>query len=482
MSAYKEIENAYMRNMFAGNEKKDSLIDFYLSLEDKNITDDGEKNLYHLAARFFDHKAVEYLGSENIKPRPDEDGNTPLHEVIRSPYCNDATNFRKMEEDIFSTVKALIDLGVNPKKKNDNGKLAYMEAGKLCMYPFIKAIAETETKMHAVEDEQKNLLHIITDVLYHRKSVNGFSENAYDTLKILLESGFPDPEDKDIFGNTPLYYAQKSEVKEIAALISGDESDVNTGGMTLNQAVLNNDIEAVTALLEQGADPQEISDDKRTPLMYACEYPRPEIVKLLLKYKADPNFVVGETGSTAMSFLLTQSIHNLGRGFKGGNQPPKDIRSILRMLLDGETDPNTPLDQQGNTPLIYVANMDYFAGLNNSLAEELIEGGADVNKSNLSGHTPLMIFALKGDEPEHSLAELLLDNNANPSFTDAWSNTALMYAASNTNKISGKKIASLILDSGYKELNRVNNAGQTAMDIAVTQENESLVKLLIENM
>jgi ankyrin repeat protein len=387
-----------------------------------------------------------------------------------------------MEDAIYRTVKALIDAGVNPKKKNDDGEIAYMVAGKACMYPFLKAVAEAGVKMDAVGDEGKNLLHMITDVLYHRKTVNGFRDNAYKTIQILLESGSPDPEDKDIFNRTPLDYAQKSDVKEIAALISGDEGAAATGGMTLNQAVLNNDLEAVVALLEQGADPGELSEDKHTPLMWACEYPRPEIIKLLLKHKANPNFTVGETGVTALSYLLTHSVQNLGRGFKGGSQPPKDIRSILRMLLDAGADPNAPLDQNGNTPLIYVANMDYFAGLNSSLAEELIDGGADINKANLSGQTPLMIFAIKGDESEHNIAELLLDNGADPAMTDGGSNTALMYAASNSNKMSGKKIAELILSSGYKEIDRVNNAGQTAMDIAVTRENEALVKLLVTAM
>lgn len=480
---YDELESAYRQNMFARDgEKKETLVELYKGLDDKSTTGDSEKNLYHLAARYFDAEAIMYLAGEGVKPRADDSNNTPLHDAAASPYGNDKANFTKMEERIYRTAKALIDAGVNPKKKNDDGSLAYVGAALSGNYPLLRAIAEAGVKMDAVVGEGKNLISKICDTLYHRKNIAGEKENAYQTIKILLESGV-DPEDKDIFDRDSLYYAQRSEVKEIAALVAGiedDETAAKTGGQTLTRAILNNDMEAVQALLESGSNPDEVEEQERTPLMWACDYPKPDIVKLLLKHKADANYVVGETGKTAMFYLLTSSIQHIRSG------SPQEIRktytTILRSLFDAGLDADAPLDAGGNTPLIYVANMDYFAGLNNTLAEELIEGGADVNKANLNGQTPLMVFAGKGDEQEHGIAELLLDNNADPALTDSSSNTPLMYAASNTNKQSGKKIAELILENGYKDLDRVNNAGQTAMDIAVSSQNESLVKLLITNM
>ena len=482
MTTYNDFLAAYRQNMFAAEGQKTALMEHYRALQDKNITGEGEKSLLHLAATYYDWEAVEYLLSEGVRTRADENGNTPLHALANSPYGNDGTNYGKYANEIYRTVKALIDASVSPKKKNDDGVIAYVLAGKSCNFAFIKAVADSGVKMDHVGDEGKNLLHMITDALYHRKSVRGFSENAYETIKILLEAGSPDPEDKDVFGRTPLQYAQSSDVKQIAALIMGDESAAATGGLTLCEAVLNNDIEAVKALLDGGADPQELSDANRTPLMYACEYPRPELVKLLLAHKADPNFRDGTTGVTALAYLLTSSVSNLGRGFKGGNQPPKDIRSILRMLVDSGLNINDAIDANGNTGLIYVSNMAYFAGLNYSLADELIEGGADVDKPTFNGQTPLMRFAVVGDEMEHNIAELLLDNGADPALVDAGSNNALMYAASNSNQMSGKKVSELIIESGFKDLDRTNNDGKSALDIAVANNNEALVKLLIGNM
>jgi len=476
---YKDLETAYRQNMFApAAEKKTTLVDLYRQLPDKEITGDSGTNLYHLAAAYFDAEAVGYLVAEGQKPRTDDYGNTPLHAAAASTYGNDKTNFTKMENEAYQTVKTLIEAGVNTKKKNDDGDIAYVKAALSGNYPFLRAVAGSGVKMDAIVKEGKNLISTICDTLSHRKNIPGEKENAFQTIKILLESGV-DPEDKDIFDKDALYYAQRSEVKEIAALVSGQEDDQTanlTGGQTLTRAILNNDIQAIQALLESGANPDEVEEQQRTPLMWACEYPKPEVVRLLIKHKADPNYVVGETGKTAISYLLTESVRHI-------NGSPQEIRmiyrAILRALIDGGIDLNAPLDTGGNTPLIYVANMDYFAGQNYTLAEELIDGGADVNKANLHGQTPLMVYAVKGDEDEHAIAELLLDNGADTTLTDGGSNTALMYAASNNNKASAKKIASLILDTGYKDLDRTNNGGHTAMDIAVAKENEALVKLLL---
>ena len=54
-----------------------------------------------------------------------------------------------------------------------------------------------------------------------------------------------------------------------------------------------------------------------------------------------------------------------------------------------------------------------------------------------------------------------------------------MYAAANGDKMSGKKIVSLLLDKDRSTVENVNNAGQTAADVAVQHNNESVVKLML---
>lgn len=40
---YNELESEYRQNMFARDNKKESLIEYYQELEDKNMTGDNEK-------------------------------------------------------------------------------------------------------------------------------------------------------------------------------------------------------------------------------------------------------------------------------------------------------------------------------------------------------------------------------------------------------------------------------------------------------
>ena len=480
MNELEQILRAYQQNIFAREGATTDVLALYQDLPDKSITDNRGKSLYHIAAGFLDYQAIELLGKEGVKPRPDHYDNTPLHALVQTPYGNDITNYTKRADDIYKTALALLDLNVNPKKKNESGQTAYFQAGINAMYPFIKAMADRSVRMDAVNNENKNILHVICDQLYHRKTIRGVPEAAYQTVKILLESGI-DPEDKDVFGTTALTYAQRSGVKEIAALISGDSNAVKTGGMTLSEAVLKKDTEAIEALIEQGNDINELSETGRTPLMLACEYPSLEIIRLLISKGADINYKSGETGCTATCYLLSKAISNLGKGVAGG-QDPKLIIRILQTLIDSGLDINQTVDGNGNTALNLLCSLDYMGGINNSLAEELIHSGCNLNLPNISGCTPLMTFAARGNEAEHNIAELLLDNAADYNLTDCYSNTALIYAAGNNNKMSAKKIVELLLDAGDKGTDKANNNGKTALDVAVDAGNEAVVKLLLNHI
>ncbi|MEH6538240.1 MAG: ankyrin repeat domain-containing protein [Psychroserpens sp.] len=77
-------------------------------------------------------------------------------------------------------------------------------------------------------------------------------------------------------------------------------------------------------LLENGANPNLVTDDL-TPLMYAVAYQNPAMVKELIAYKADVNFISKEKQS-AIVFAI-----------KGRNA------EILQLLMDGGADPSINL-------------------------------------------------------------------------------------------------------------------------------------------
>lgn len=476
MKEFNDIRDAYQRNMFAAAADKVDILNLYKQLPDPGITSEYEENLYHLAARFTDVDAIHFLKEAGLKPATDKYGNTPLHALTGTRFDFGDPNVEEVAVKIYDTARALLDAGINPKKKNDSGKLAYFEAGLLYMYPFLQAMGEADVRMDFTESGGMNLLHTICDKLGNRKDLRGAVEAVTKTVRILLEKGGIDIEDKDVFGTTPLTYAQRSGVKEVAALISGDESDVATGGMTIHEAVLNRDPTAVEALINAGVDLNEVSDQyRRTALMLACEYASAPLVKLLATGGADVNFRAGN-GETAVYYLITKSVSNFGRGI---SQDLKDVVKMLRTLLENRLDFNAAVDNEGNTALNLVCQAGYLADLNSSLAEELIDAGADLNQPNQSGKTPLMSFAQRGNEMKYNIAELLLDNDADTSYVDQLGNTALIYAAGNSDQMSGKRIVSLILEKDKSTLERVNNAGQTAMDVAIQNNNEAVVKQLM---
>ncbi|MFD1258342.1 ankyrin repeat domain-containing protein [Mucilaginibacter terrae] len=474
---FDEINNAYQRNMFAAAGDKVDMLSLYKQLPDISITSDYEESLYHLAARFTDADAIQFLKGAGLKPTADKYGNTALHALTNTRFYFDDPKLDEVAVKIYDTAQVLLNAGINPKKKNDSGKLAYFEAGLLYMYPFLQAMGEAGVRMDVTESGDMNLLHVICDKLGNRKDIKGAIPAVMKTVKVLLEKGGIDIEDKDVFGNMPLTYAQRSGVKEIAALISGNESDVATGGMTIHEAVLNRDPVAVEALIKAGVDLNEIADQyRRTPLMLACEYASEPLVKLLAEGGADVNFKAGN-GETAAYYLLTKAISNLGRGM---SQINKDVVKMLQVLLTSGLNVNAAVDNEGNTALNLLCQADYYlADLNTTLAEELIDAVADVNQPNQSGKSPLMSFAERGKEMKYAIAELLLDNNADVGYVDKLGNTALIYAAGNPDQMSGKRIVSLILDKDKSSLERVNNAGQTAMDLAIQHNNEAVVKQLM---
>jgi len=473
---FNTIKDAYQRNMFTAPADKIDILSLYKQLPDINILSEYEENLYHLAARFTDADGIRFLKAAGIRPDQDKYGNTPFHSLINTRFDFDDPKLEDRVSEIYQTSKALIEAGVNPKKKNDSGKLAYYEAGLLYMYPFLQAMGEAGVRMDATESGGRNLLHTICDKLGNRKDIRGAIPAVVKTVRILLEMGGIDVEDKDVFETTALTYAQRSGVKEVAALISGDESDVATGGMTIHEAVLNRDPVAVQALIDLKVDLNEVDDKyRRTPLMLACEYPSAALLKLLIEGGTDVNFRTGN-GETAVYYLISKALSNFGRGM---SQDLKDIVQMLRTFLAHGLEVDATIDNDGNTGLNLLCQAGYLADLNTKLVEEFVDAGADINKPNQSGKTPLMSFAALGNEMKYNIAELLIDNDADVNYIDRLGNTALIYAAGNSDHMSGKKIVSLILDKDRSTLEKVNNAGQTAMDVAIQHNNEAVVKQLI---
>ena len=172
---------------------------------------------------------------------------------------------------------------------------------------------------------------------------------------------------------------------------------------------------------------------------------------------------------------------------------------IVRALLDGGADVNKA-NKNGATPLS--ASTYHSSG---EIAMILLDAGANLNAANENGWTALMYVADKG---KSEVAKVLLDAGANPNAADTEGWTALMWAAhrghsevakalldagANPNakeKDSGtalifaahrgySKVAKMLLNAGAN-LNAKEKDGWTAVNIAAAEGHAEVAKILLE--
>jgi len=168
--------------------------------------------------------------------------------------------------------------------------------------------------------------------------------------------------------------------------------------------------EVVTVLLKRGADPNLIDRNDLVPAQYAASVRSAKCLKLLLDAGADPNAkakggaplsAAAGSGSIDCAKLLLDrgaDIHyRSSNGVSALDEPLVSLftelgqrKRMLQLLLDKGADINGRIPKSGNTPL-HIA-ISYFANRPKdrlSLAQFLLDHGADPMAKNILGQTPL---------------------------------------------------------------------------------------------
>ena len=312
-------------------------------------------------------------------------------------------------------------------------------------------------------------------------------------FQLLLDAGVENNIKNDN-GYTPTDILANQRVNPILFSILKGEYDFDnpnsirnlTSAMSLHSAILSNNYDIIKAHLEMGTDINEISEENNnsyalSPLGIACHILDLESVELLLKNGANPN-LKNNDGETALAnwFKWNGSIY-----FSTEKAKENTINKIMSLLLEYGLNINDAIDNESNNLLIKASEYLSISSISNgkSIPSEvikfLLKNKVNINLTNIEGQTALMILCKTVFRDGIDWVIELLENGANVGSIDKNGYTVLMYTALNTESGVVLEIAKLLYDFGDIKISYVNNDGQSAMDIAVENNNENLVNWLL---
>jgi ankyrin repeat protein len=252
--------------------------------------------------------------------------------------------------------------------------------------------------------------------------------NKRDSVLAAITSPDVDVNEKAPDGSTALMWATFNVDRELvqALLKAGAKANVanNYGATALSEAIEVDDLELARMLLDAGADVNSPNLDGQTALMLAIAVNSQPIAKLLIERGADVNAIerfreqnalmwaAGGNQPDIVDLLLKHGATNVDLRAKADDWPRQMTSEPRAQFASRQTG--------GLTALLYATR----SGCLRCVAS-LVKAGADVNKPNPDGITPL-INAL--DNRRYDIAMFLLDKGANPHTWDVSGRTPLYVA------------------------------------------------------
>lgn len=304
---------------------------------------------------------------------PPESGELPLHVALKK---------QDTEE-----VKRLLAAGADPNLTSKDSSMG------LSLTPLEVALASGKGEMDCL------LALLEAGAKVGEEAVLDAASTRYPQyLRAILDAGGVVPRIEDNQRGTPIWnrlsgYGADSDGKDSVAcaefLMERGISPHNPvyAHHPLHSAAMWGNEDLVRYLLEHGFSANDTDEDGRTPLMGCSEYAT--IAKMLLEAGADVNAQDKEGRTPLMQMMMREE--------------------VVRVLLEAGAKPNM-CNNKGETALMFhLLHPDYIGGghidenghyiswsgsqQNIPVIKALIEKGADVNKPNAEGETPLQVVS-----------------------------------------------------------------------------------------
>lgn len=393
-------------------------------------------------------------------------GDTPLHVAI--------THLNQSQS--LEIIDALLRAGANVNLANDLGdmplhlavrQIAQQALGGTTPYPSL-LLYEWGDRREVSAYSNPALAQLVPELLNRGAQINARNQSGLTPLLIALL--YRDKVDYAVLMQhhpamdtlTKVFSAAATnDVANLARLLKSlpDAKDLRapTGATALHIAALWNAPSAVRLLLYAGLEASARDAAKETPLHYACCFPENSaIVSLLLNAGANINAEDGlwtQFGATPLLLAVWK------------NSP-----QILRLLLARKANPNLPTS--GNwTPLWYAV-----AAGDVDMAKALINAGATMNGRLQSSNLLVKAITIRNVP----LVALLLANGADVNYFshNTYGDVAspLMVAIQTRNKA----IVQMLLDKGANA-NYKSRQGGSILDVARSNPDSGIADLLIQH-
>ena len=243
-----------------------------------------------------------------------------------------------------------------------------------------------------------------------------------------------------------IYAAQDNDTNRIDSILKSRIVNINArsyhGYTALMWASEYGNLEAAKLLIENGADVNAKDKYGDTALIEAGHL---EVVKLLIENGADVN-VENEFGENAL--MRASEYGNLEK---------------VKLLIEKEADVNAK-NEDGKTALMRASREGHL-----EVVKYLIENGADVNAKSNNGWTALMRASYNG---HLEVVKYLIENGADVNAKRDSGRTALMRAS----REGHLEVVKLLIENGADVNAKDDIYGQTALDLADTEEIEEVLR------